>query len=244
MIARAAGSLLGEGAGRIEDDSHEPAPSFPVSAEAQNLHRNAVIEAGAGRYEEAIGSFERAMALAPEWPQPAYELGRVYLLVGDMEAAEACYRRCDRLFPHGYFSAKGYLDSLRRERRGVVPGGATRALVELEWVRVTDDRRDLLQSLAEWAPNLPLAWLELAKMVPGPERRRAIQAGLELDPDPDTRGKLLVELALALREHGDTPQALRVLTSIASDPAIPKSAGMHARLLLSTLAPELMAEPH
>jgi hypothetical protein len=75
------------------------------------------------RYKDAKESLERAAALAPASPEPAYWLGRAYQQAGDLESASSAYAAALRLDPnHAAASAAlGPLLGARYEAAGI-PG--------------------------------------------------------------------------------------------------------------------------
>jgi len=74
---------------------HEPPP------EALQFFRSGQDHYAHGRYHEAAVDLERALALDPGSPTLLYNLGRVYELLGDTDAAAGYYRSYLRMLPDG-----------------------------------------------------------------------------------------------------------------------------------------------
>lgn len=189
-----------------------------VSAEARLLHQQGREAGRRGEYEPALTLLGQAQTLAPQWPHPLYDAAFTVLLQGDAARAEELYSQVDRLAPRGFFTCKTTLDMLRRERCGELFDGFSRAFIQLEWMGSPEQKRGLLQGIVARYPAFPPAWKELSSLLTDPgERMAALEQGLAGDPDPETRGILLINKALLLRD-GDRAAAVAVLGSLALDP--------------------------
>ena len=59
--------------------------------------------------------------------------------------------------------------------------------------------------------------------------------GLEQDPDPDTKGMLLINRAMLLHHHGDRDGALAILGELALDPQSTLGVEMMAKAMLAQI---------
>jgi tetratricopeptide (TPR) repeat protein len=207
-----------------------------IPAEASRLHRQAREAGSQGDYPRALSLLEKAHRLAPEWPYPVYDAAFTYLVQGDSTKAEEYYAQVDRLAPRGFFTAKTSLDCLRRERAGVLPPGFCNAFASLEWMDDQPKKKALLEGIVEKFPAFPAAWKELSSLLEDDDARlEAITRGLEHDPDPDTKGMLLINRALILHHRGDHDGALKILGELALDPQSTLGTEMLAKATLAQL---------
>lgn len=201
-----------------------------VPTEAVRLHEEARAAGARGEYDRALVLLDAAHALAPGWPYPVYDAAFTYLLQGDTDTAERCYTQVDRLAPRGFFTCKTTLDSLRRERAGKLPAGFCKGFAALESLDDPPRKKAILDGIVARFPGFAPAWKELATLLDDAgDRLRAIEKGLEAEPDPETRGMLLLNKALVLHQRGEHGAAVAVLGDLALDPA-------------STLATETLAK--
>jgi len=206
-----------------------------IPAEASRLHTQAREAGGRGDLPQALNLLAHARRLAPDWPYPVYDTAFTYLLQGDAAKAEALYAEVDRMAPRGFFTAKTSLDCLRRERTGVLFPGFCKAFASLESM---DDKAKtaLLEGIVEKYPAFPPAWKELCTLRADEDARlQAITRGLEHDPDPETKGVLLLNRALILHRRGDRKGAIQILGELALDPGSTLSTEMLAKATLAEL---------
>jgi tetratricopeptide (TPR) repeat protein len=204
------------------------AGSVPV--EASRLHAEAREAGGRGDYPHVLNLLAKAHRLAPDWPYPVYDTAFTYLLQGDSAKAEELYAEVDRMAPRGFFTAKTSLDCLRREREGALFPGFCKAFASLEWIDDKTKRKALLEGIVEEYPTFPPAWKQLSSLLEDDDARlQAITRGLEHDPDPETKGMLLINRALVLHRRGDRDGAIQILGELSLDPE-------------STLATEMLAK--
>jgi len=200
-----------------------------IPEEASCLHSEARQAGGRGDLAQALNLLAEAHRLAPDWAYPVYDTAFTYLLQGDAARAEAFYAEVDRMEPRGFFTAKTSLDCLRRERAGGLFPGFCKAFASLEGMD-EKARKGLLESIVEKYPAFPPAWKELSTLREDDEARlQAIARGLEHDPDPETKGVLLINRAFILHRRGDREGAIQILGELALDPR-------------STLSSELLAK--
>ncbi len=201
-----------------------------VPTEAVRLHEEARAAGARGEYDRALVLLDAAHALAPGWPYPVYDAAFTYLLQGDTDTAERCYAEVDRMAPRGFFTCKTTLDSLRRERAGELPEGFCKGFAALESLDDLSGKKAILDGIVARFPGFAPAWKELAALLDDPgDRLRAIERGLGAEPDPETRGMLLMNKALVLNQRGERGAAIAILGDLALDPA-------------STLATETLAK--
>jgi tetratricopeptide (TPR) repeat protein len=199
-----------------------PPPPPPVPERAMQLHAEGRLRGEAGRFEEALKSFEQAQEAAPSWLLPLYDTGFTYLLMGDDARALEVYERLDALAPQGFSEGKQMLDSLRREKKGRVPKGTLREYLEVQRLRDFQEVQRRLEALTKKAPDFPLAWKELAMSSEAVEEGlKLVEKALALEPDIMTRGELLVHKATLLRRRGEDEAARKQLQALIDDPATP-----------------------
>lgn len=204
----------------------------PVPEQAQLLHERARAAGARGDYEQALALLAEARVLAPGWAYPVYDSAFTHLLTGDTVRAEELYAEVDRMEPGGFFTCKTTLDMLRRERAGELPAGFSKAWLLLETLDKTA-KRAAIEVITHRYPTFAPAWKELALLHADPgDRLRALDTGLAVDPDPETRGMLLLNKATALRQRGDYDQATAILTALLRDPSSTLTAQLWAKTLL------------
>jgi len=207
-----------------------------VTPEAQRFHDQGRAAGQRGEHDRAIELFARAAELEPDWPYPHYDTAFTCLLKGDARTAEEHYREVDRLAPRGFFIAKVAVDSLRRERQGELSPGAYLAFVMLEWESDPEKQRSALEALLRDNPTFPPAWKMLALTKPDPvERLQAIEHGLGLSPDAETRGDLLIHKASVLSQSGRREEAHATLQRVSADPECTIRNGAVATILSAQL---------
>lgn len=191
-----------------------------VPAEAESLHKQAGQAGGAGDYEKAIKLLERARALAPAWPYPVYDLAFSYLLMKDAEIARKHYRKTVELAPRGFFTALTALDALDRESKDDLPAGTYMTYLSFEWMDDRGKKADAVRQLVKRVPGFAPAWKEQAILADADaEKLAAIEKGLAVNPDGETKGILLINKALIMDRSGDHAGAVRLLGELALDPA-------------------------
>lgn len=205
-----------------------------VPSEAKRLHTEGRDAGSRADYSRALDLFERARRVAPDWPYPVYDTAFTYLLQGDSAKAEEHYAEVDRMAPRGFFTAKTSLDCLRRERAGVLGPGFCQAFASLEWMDDRSQKRALLESIVKKFPAFPPAWKALSGLLEDDDARlEAITRGLENNPDPETRGMLLLNRASILKGRGDLDGANKILRELSLDPGSTLGTEMLAKALLA-----------
>ena len=178
------------------------------SADAQNSIGLEFLELGA--YPEAKRYFERAIALAPGYPFPHSNLGKLLERQKRYREAEASFTTAIRLQPDLAPAHANLCGILNAQKRYVAGEAAGRRAVEL-------------------APEAPIAWSNLASSLIGGKRfaeaEAACRKALELDRNsPEAWGNLGQALAEQFR-LGEAEAAYT--TALALDPAM---ASLHSGL--------------
>jgi len=186
----------------------------PAGPEAQRLHDEGRAAGQNGDHDIAIALFTKAADLEPSWPYPVYDRGFARLLKHEFAAALADYRKTLELSPLGYFVAAAAADMLTREAAGEFPEGLYLAFAMLEHLP-DDERRHVAGQLVAQFPSHAPAWELHARFLEDPsEKLAAIERGLLARPDPDTRGSLLVQKALAVHASGQREAAWEILDAL------------------------------
>jgi tetratricopeptide (TPR) repeat protein len=208
-----------------------------VAADARTLHERAREAGGRGEFAEAIALLTRACELAPQWPYPVYDRAYTYLLMRDFDAARMDYERTVALAPRGYFTAITALDVLTREDQGEFPTGTYLAYLSLEWVDDPARKIDIVRQMVSRLPRLAPAWMELAALTDqDPERLSAIESGLAVEPDAETKGILQINKALILNQRGEHDEAVRLLGELVLDPRSTHATEELAKVALAGIA--------
>lgn len=209
----------------------------PVSQAARDVHALGRAAGHSGDHRAALAHFETASKLAPRWPYPVYDAAFTYLLQKDFDAAYRHYRRVDALAPRGFFTAKTAVHSLRMERDGKLPQGTYLRYLALEWETDRDKARQAALAMTRETPGFAPAWKTVAHLEDDPAKRLALlDSGLKADPDAETRGFLLLDKAVLLRERNQIPEAMVMLGELAVDPRSPLDVEALARHMLAQWA--------
>jgi tetratricopeptide (TPR) repeat protein len=206
-----------------------------LSPVAESLHQQARVAGGRGDYKTAIELLERASELAPAWPYPVYDRAFTHLLMDDFESAKTYYRKTLDLSPRGFFTAITALQTLATEEDGYLPTGTYLAYLSLEWMEDKAQKDDAIREMVKRIPQFAPAWKEFASLCDDDdERLAAIEKGLAADPDPETKGMLEINKALALNLMGDRA-GIRLLGELALDPESTFGTEHSAKAALSIL---------
>lgn len=206
----------------------------PIPERARQLHAQGRKHGDAGQFEMALRYFHEAELVAPNWPQPLYDMGLTLLHIEADDKALETFTKLDAVAPLGLPGSKRILDSLRREKDGRVPVGTLREFLEIE--RLTDVRvvRLQMQALTQKAPGFVPAWQELAMLEEKPEEaEKLIAKALSLEPDAASRGMLLVYKATLMWRRGEVDAARKLLREILADPTTLPDTAAEAREMLS-----------
>jgi tetratricopeptide (TPR) repeat protein len=186
-----------------------------ISNHAIILHQEARQLGGQGKYDEAIAKLKEANQIAPNWAYPVYDLAYTYLLKQDFENALKYYELTDQLEPKGFFTAKTAHWSLKKEEEGIFPKGIYLAYMQIEWQNSEEEKLRIAHTILEKFPNYAPAWKEIAGNAENSNQRLdAIKKGLELNPDLETKGMLLINQALIYDVQGNTESAKKILVEL------------------------------
>lgn len=185
-----------------------------VPESAKQLHDRAREFGQNGKYEKSIEALLEANKLAPKWPYPLYDLAYTYLLQDDYENALKYYRLTDSLAPNGFFTSKTALYTLEGEEKGTFKSGLYKMYLSLEWINNPTEKLEMTKKLISSFPTFAPGWKDYANLLEGEERENAIEKGLELDSDIETKGMLQINKALILDNKGESNKAKDILTSI------------------------------
>lgn len=217
--------------------SWELPSSTPVSQAARDAHVLGRAAGQRGENRAALSHFATASKLAPRWPYPVYDAAFTCLLQKDFDAAYRHYQRVDVLAPRGFFTAKTAVHSLRMEREGRLAQGTYLRYLALEWETDRNKVRQAALAMTREIPGFAPAWKTAALMEDEPEKRLALlDSGLKAGPDAETRGFLLLNKALLLRERNQIPEAMVMLGELAVDPQSPLDIEALARHTLAQWA--------
>jgi tetratricopeptide (TPR) repeat protein len=212
------------GTGRCTWEVRDAGPRHP---EAQRLHEEGRAAGQKGDHDTAIALFTKAADLDPSWPYPVYDRAFARLLKHEFDAALADYRKTLELSPLGYYDAAAAADMLTREAAGEFPAGLHAAFAMLEHMPADGQRRVARQLVVQFPSHAP-AWGRHASFLEdSSDKVDAIERGLAARPDPDTRGSLLVQKALALHARGERQAALDILDLLTS--AVGDSLSTHVK---------------
>jgi tetratricopeptide (TPR) repeat protein len=170
------------------------------------LVERGVGQTGSADLPGAIETFDRAIALKPDWPFPWYQRGWARFLSGDPGGALDDYRECA--------SRKGVFFTVQREIRCLEDVAAGRIPIETyrtfcairDRVRQQPDEVEAgARRMTERWPDFAPAWLLLAETYlvrgDGESAREAAAESMRRDPDADTAAAaLFVEWNVAKRE--------------------------------------------
>jgi hypothetical protein len=120
--------------------------------------------------------------------------------------------------PRGFFTTITAVHTLNREEKGDLPRGLYVAYLMLEPMSDASERRVYLQRLLDEYPQYAPAWQQFADLAENnAERLKAIERGLAADPDPETKGMLLLNKALTLLSSGDGDGGVALVRTLVMD---------------------------
>ncbi len=164
-----------------------------------------------GRFEEALEAFGKAAQADAHAPDPHYQSAVTHIYLRQHRAAAEAYRRTEALAP-GWFHCRSEAWLAEQAAAGRLPHDTL--ILILEAIDGHGDPADLLRrariALTE-TPDVPLLDLAAAKLLSSlgdrPGAIPHLRQGLTKSPEPDTKTRLLLDLALAL-DAGDESTAL------------------------------------
>lgn len=190
-----------------------------IDPKAKSLHNEARELGQAGKYDSSIAKLEQAIAIQPDWAYPVYDMAFTYLLKGDFDNALMFYKKTDELEPKGFFTAKTALYALEGEHAGIFPKGLYMYYLQIEWTEDVNKKLEIVKTIIENVPDFAPAWKELAFLTENEEERESvIEQGLSKNPDPDTKGILLINKAVILNDNGNKEKAKQLLGDLIFSP--------------------------
>jgi tetratricopeptide (TPR) repeat protein len=194
--------------------SYEVLGGGSIPPGAKRLHEQARKKGQAGDYNEAIALLNKAIALAPDWAYPRYDLAYTYLLKAEHVKAIQEYQRVDELEPRGFFTTKTALWTLQREQSGQFPTGTYSAYLSLEWMPESEKSNAVEKMVVKW-PSLTPVWKERANLTKNTDQRREyLDIALKMDADAETHGILEINRAALFDSEGQMQQARALLENI------------------------------
>ncbi|WP_299213112.1 tetratricopeptide repeat protein [uncultured Aquimarina sp.] len=188
-----------------------------VPKSAKLLHNQARQHGQKGDYKKAIETLNLACKEAPDWVYPVYDLAYTYLLKDDYDNALKYYRLTDSLAPKGFYTSKTALHTLEKEKKGDLKQGLYKMYISLEWINDPKEKLEMTELLVSKFPTFAPGWKEYSSLLEGEKRRNAIEKGLELESDIETKGMLLINKALMIDQEGDKKQSIELLTNVIFD---------------------------
>jgi len=136
-----------------------------------------------------------------------------------MSQALTYYLKTDELEPKGFFTSKTAIYALQGEQSGKFSKGLYMAYLSIEWEHNQQRKLEIAKLITQKAPTFAPAWKALSSLLSTPaERMGAIEKGLQLDPDADTKGNLLINKALILQQQGNKQDAKTILEDLIQSP--------------------------
>jgi len=220
-----------EGAVRWEMTSTRTVPD-----DAKVLHQMGRSSGEKGDYGASLAFFEKASELAPDWPYPVYDAAFTYMLLHDFDNALAYYERADKMAPRGFFDVQTAVEALRREEKGELPRGLYLYFTLIEGEGDPEKQHEQYAALTEQFPKFAPAWQKLASLETDQAARlTALENGLAASPDPQTKGYLVVNKALALANLEKKDDAIGLLNSLLLDTETPVNIEAMARITLANI---------
>lgn len=209
----------------------------PIDLRANQLHQEGRELGAAGKYERAILKLNEAIRIEPEWAYPIYDLAYTYLLMEDFDNAYLYYQKTNQLKPKGFWTVKAALYSLEGERSGIFPKGLYLYYLNIEWAESRDEKIKIARIIVERVPDYAPAWKELAHLLEdSSERLYAIEQGLSKNPDPETKGMLILNKASILDMQGKKDQAIQLLGELIFSPDVSKGSLELAKFSLKRIS--------
>jgi len=125
-----------------------------ISDKAKNLHEEGRKFGSQGKYDLAIGSFNKALEIEPKWAYPSYDKAYTLLLQGKQGEALSEYKKVDILEPDGFFTTKTAIWSLENEATNKFPQGTYIRFLMLEDIRDKKKRGEMAERIWIEIPGL------------------------------------------------------------------------------------------
>lgn len=195
-------------------------PTIPQ--QAREHHNKGRAHGQQGDHKKAIACFEKAMNIAPDWPYPYYDLAFTYLLNNQPKEAYEYYKKVDSLSPRGFFTTKTAVHYLGKEQKGELPEGIYLYYLSHEWTENPQEQLEIMENIIGKFPSFAPAWQKRAGLEENPSNALdMLEKGLSADPDPETKGFLLINKAITLANTGRQAEAIEILGELALNPESP-----------------------
>jgi hypothetical protein len=159
--------------------------------------------------------------------------------MNNFDSARTFYKKTLDLSPRGFYTAISALDTLTREHNGELPTGTFLMYVSLEWINDPGKKAEAARKLSDSVPDFAPAWLEVANCCEkATERIAAIEKGLSVVTDADTKGLLLINKAMFLEGNGEHDTACKMLKELAFDSSSTFSTEHMAKAMLEKITPK------
>lgn len=189
-----------------------------VPQEAMDLHAAARQLGSEGNYKEGEQKLLKAHEIAPKWAFPIYDLAYTHLLQNNFQKALKYYKLTNELAPNGFFTAKTAYWALQKELDGTFPAGLYLAFITLEWTDSPEEKIQIAKGIVEKFPQYAPAWQLLGNTLNDTkERLSAIESGLAVEADQETKGVLLINKAIVLNLLGESDNAKDILGKLIFD---------------------------
>jgi tetratricopeptide (TPR) repeat protein len=173
-----------------------------------------------GDLTKAIGAYQEAIAIEPDWVVPYQQLGSLFLESGRYDEAIAAYRQATMISLPGDGSIDDMLDVVERIQSGALDPGAyhyytlARDLPDEE----LEQKMALCQQALALSPAFPAPYAILGKVLLAQgqpnQARTVIEHGLACEPTPFTRARLLFNLGNVLLVLGQRENALAAFRQV------------------------------
>lgn len=195
-----------------------PPEGVEIPEEAQKLYEEGREHGMKQQRDEALAAFRKAAEMVPQWPHPRHDIAFVHLLTGEWGDALAMFKEVEAMEPKGFFNAKTAIWALEKEGNQELPQGIYRAYAQVGWIQEPQQRAQELHKMVSAAPGFAPAWKDLAGFVQDPgQAQQVLNNGIAAEPDADTLGGLLANLAMVYLACGQTDEAMEMLGHMTMD---------------------------
>ena len=201
---------------------------------AAELTKRGEALGGSGQHEEALAVLHEAANADPFDPHSRYLEGFTLLHLQRYADAAEVYRRVEELAP-GWFNCRADLWLAEQLALGSVPHELFLGLLVLEDGRQSPEEKvSLAQKMLARFPDLPNLHFHhgknLGRIGRTAEAGAAFQRGLECNPEPDVRTRLLVELGVITDDRSKRTKLLTEAVDLKGSLVAAASAALALRI--------------